>query len=84
MEPRDEIIQFFVEQGASSDGIDDDTDLLGNRILDSLHFLDFVFLIEEVTGREVDLGTLDVEDFRTMTRILNRFFLDPKLVEVTE
>ncbi len=51
----------------------DQEDLIEGRLIDSLDFLEFVYLLESVSGRPVDLSTLTVDDFRTLERIEQRF-----------
>jgi acyl carrier protein len=49
-------------------------DLIGGRLIDSLAFLEFIYLLEELTGRPIDLQAVTIEDFRTLARIEERFF----------
>lgn len=49
--------------------IDLDMDLIENRVIDSLGFLDFVFFLEELTGRELQTDLQSVSSFRTLRAI---------------
>ena len=49
--------------------IDLDLDLIENRVIDSLGFLDFVFFLEELTGRELQAALQSVNSFRTLRAI---------------
>ena len=49
--------------------IDLDLDLIENRVIDSLGFLDFVFFLEELTGRELQSDLQSVSSFRTLRAI---------------
>jgi acyl carrier protein len=51
-----------------------DFDLIENRVLDSLGLVEFLYLLEEHTGREISLDAVSPEDFRTIARIKERFF----------
>ncbi|MCX4763965.1 acyl carrier protein [Streptomyces sp. NBC_01275] len=53
--------------------IDPDLDLIDNRILDSLGFISFLYVLEERTGQEIPLDSVSPEDFRTLNRIRARF-----------
>lgn len=53
---------------------DEHDDLIGRGLIDSLAFLEFIYLLEELTGRSIDLGQATVEDFRTLARIEECFF----------
>jgi acyl carrier protein len=54
--------------------LDPDTDLIENRLIDSLSFIEFVFLIEQLSGQSIPLETVNVDDFRTLNTIGRRFF----------
>jgi acyl carrier protein len=49
--------------------IDLDLDLIESRVIDSLGFLDFVFFLEELTGRELKTDAQSVKAFRTLRSI---------------
>jgi acyl carrier protein len=46
-----------------------DTDLIQTRILDSLQMVGFLLHLEEEFGIELSLDDLDVDNFRSITRI---------------
>lgn len=48
-------------------------DLIEGRLIDSLDFLEFIYLLEDVSGRTIDLQEVSVDDFRTLERIRERF-----------
>jgi acyl carrier protein len=50
-------------------GLDPDFDLIENRIVDSLTFLDFVFFLEELVGHELETGPEHMPSFRTLRAI---------------
>lgn len=49
--------------------IDMDFDLIENRVIDSLGFLDLVFYLEQLTGRELVTDAKAVTAFRTLRNI---------------
>jgi acyl carrier protein len=51
-----------------------DLDLIESRVLDSLTFLEFVFFLEEVTGREIKVTREVVDSFRTLRSIEEKIF----------
>ncbi|GIJ35913.1 hypothetical protein ACN26Z_20265 [Verrucosispora sp. WMMD703] len=70
----DEIREWIRSRNPSLTGdIGEDDDLIEARLIDSLDFLDFVYLLEEVSGSPIDLQQLSVDDFRTLGRIRKRF-----------
>ena len=50
-----------------------DTDLIESRLIASVSFLEFVALLEELSGEPIDVGSLSVDDFRTLDRINEKF-----------
>jgi acyl carrier protein len=46
--------------------IDLDTDLIEGRIIDSLGFIEFIYLLEKVSGRLINLNEQSVNLFRTL------------------
>jgi hypothetical protein len=51
-------------------------DLVESRLIDSVDFLEFTFLIQEVSGRHIDLTKVSIDDFRTLAVIQQRFLGD--------
>ena len=49
--------------------LDLDFDLIENRVIDSLSFLEFVFFLEELTGRELQTTAENVHAFRSLRSI---------------
>ena len=49
-------------------------DLIESRMVDSLGFMEFLILIEKLSGQPIDIDSLDINDFRTLSRISSRFF----------
>jgi acyl carrier protein len=54
--------------------LDDEMDLIDSRAINSLAFVEFIFLLEELTGEPIDPEELDLDDFRTLKAIETRFF----------
>jgi acyl carrier protein len=54
--------------------ISPDLDLIENRILDSMHFVEFLYLLEEAIGEEISLDEVSPDNFRTVNAIKARFF----------
>lgn len=50
-----------------------DTDLIESRLIASVSFLEFVGLLEELSGEPIDVSSLRVDDFRTLDRIDEKF-----------
>jgi len=69
-----DILDFIRARKPEVDAIGDDVDLIDERIVDSLDFAELLFVIEESTGKSIDLSKVDVEDFRSL-RSIRRAFL---------
>ncbi|MBA0053173.1 4'-phosphopantetheinyl transferase superfamily protein [Streptomyces sp. AJS327] len=53
--------------------IDPELDLIENRLIDSLSFVEFVFLLEQLSGQSIEMETLDVDSIRTLAAIERSF-----------
>ncbi len=60
---------WLLERRPDLQTIDLDTDLIETRVIDSLSFLEFVFFLEELTGRELQAALQTVASFRTLRAI---------------
>jgi acyl carrier protein len=78
---REWIVSRLRNQQGSAPVLDLDTDLIEGRLIDSLDFADFLFLLEEISGRPITLSEVDVDDFRTLRKIEARFLL-PQITDV--
>lgn len=45
------------------------SDIIENRLIDSLQFVEFLMYIEEVSGCKLDMENLNIEDFRSLNAI---------------
>lgn len=48
-------------------------DLIENRVIDSLHFMEFVLLLEQFTNRQILTEGMTLESFRTLAAIRHNF-----------
>ncbi len=55
-----------------------DEDLIEARLIDSMDFLEFIDLLEELSSSSIDLQEVTIDDFRTLDRI-QRTFLTPSI-----
>ncbi|MBA3771534.1 MAG: acyl carrier protein [Ramlibacter sp.] len=70
-------------------GFDPDTqagdfDLIENRVIDSLHFMEFVLLLEQLTGRQILADGLTLDPFRTFNGIREHFLAGTETGDVEE
>jgi acyl carrier protein len=67
------VITWLHERNPDLAAIPPDLDLVENRIVDSLAFMEFILLIEDIIGREISREEIDVDRFRTLNAISVNF-----------
>ena len=50
-----------------------DDDLIESHLISSLDFVYFVYFLEELTGIEIDMATVEVDNFRSVAAICRRY-----------
>lgn len=68
------VVDWLLERNPGREEIPEDLDLIENRLIDSLGFMEFLLLLEDLIGRELQLNQIDVDQFRTL-RSINQHFL---------
>jgi acyl carrier protein len=66
--------EFILGRNPELDHISRDLDLIDSRAINSLAFVEFIFLLEELTQEMIDPEDVDLEDFRTLDALEARFF----------
>lgn len=70
----EEVVKWIRSKHPDLQGeIGPDTDLIESRLIASVSFLEFIGLLEELTGERIDVASLNVGDFRTLGRINKKF-----------
>ncbi|WP_182879276.1 MULTISPECIES: phosphopantetheine-binding protein [unclassified Microbispora] len=69
----DQIKEWILAKHKNRTDVGVDEDLIDSRLVDSLSFVEFVFLIQEVSGVEIDMDTLNISDIRTLAAIEKHF-----------
>lgn len=72
----DPLEEFVLHHRPELTALDPDLDLIDNRIIDSLAFVELIYFIESMSGVEIDIEHIVLDDFRTLNTIRKRFF-DP-------
>ncbi|TWV32054.1 acyl carrier protein [Streptomyces misionensis] len=70
-----QVKDWILKRHPERDDIPNDLDLIENRLIDSLSFVEFVFLLEQHSGRTIEMETLEVDSLRTLDAIEAAFFL---------
>ncbi len=67
------ILEFIHQRNPEVGELSLDDDLIDRRAVDSLAFVEFLYLLEELSGEAIDPEEIDVDDFRTLRAIDKRF-----------
>ncbi|WP_036567510.1 hypothetical protein [Nocardia sp. BMG51109] len=70
----DDVRAWILEKNPGVETVEHTTDLIENRLIDSLRFVEFVFVIEQASGASIDVEEIDVDDFRSLAAIERKFF----------
>ncbi|MFE5597708.1 phosphopantetheine-binding protein [Streptomyces coelicoflavus] len=73
-DPMQAVREFILGRNPKLDQLSDELDLIDSRAINSLAFVEFIFLLEELTGESIDPEDLDLDDFRTLSALEARFF----------
>lgn len=67
------VIDWLRARNPELDEIPADLDLIENRVVDSLAFMEFILFLEDLIGRELSLSELSADQFRTLAAIRKNF-----------
>lgn len=70
----DRLRAWIISNNESAEGMGLDTDIVENKLIDSLNFINFLVLVEELRGGEIPYDEVEVERFRTLRAIRTHFF----------
>jgi acyl carrier protein len=73
-DPIEAVREFILGRNPKIDQLPNDLDLIDSRAINSLAFVEFIFLLEELTEESIDPEELDLDDFRTLDALEARFF----------
>jgi acyl carrier protein len=68
------IDEFLKAKCPDSGPIAETDDLVETGVLNSMHFVELLYLIEEELDQEISMDDVTTEDFRTIANIKARFF----------
>jgi acyl carrier protein len=70
----DDVRAWILQKNTKIDTVEHTTDLIEIRLIDSLSFVEFVFVIEQASGASIDVEQIDVDDFRSLAAIERKYF----------
>ncbi len=68
---------WLLEKNPDLDAIDDDLDLFENKLLDSINFVEFILIIEELIDREIPVSSDLVANTSTL-RLVSKHYLSSR------
>jgi acyl carrier protein len=69
-----EVKEWVLAKHTNRQDIGTEEDLIETRLVDSLSFVEFIFVVEQASGNKIDMDNVDLDDLRTLAAIENRFF----------
>jgi hypothetical protein len=66
--------KWILARNPDSVDIADDYDLIEHRLVDSLSFVELLIIIQQLSGETIDQMTINIDDFRSLRAIANRYF----------
>ncbi|MFB6889980.1 phosphopantetheine-binding protein [Kitasatospora sp. NPDC056327] len=71
----DEVRSWILKRHPDRQTIDPEENLIETRLVDSLTFVELVYVIENATGAEIDFDNIDIQNFQTLAAIEKAFFV---------
>lgn len=68
-----QVEQWILKYHPELNHIDHEFDLIENRLIDSLRFMEFIFLLEKISNKSIDTNTINIDDFRSLKSISIKF-----------
>jgi hypothetical protein len=65
----EQVKKWILARHPAVEDIEPGYDIIEHRLIDSLSFVEFVFVIEQHSGKSIDVNTIDVDDFRSLDAI---------------
>ncbi len=72
-DPKIQAVHRWIEDSTPGASFDLDTDLFESELVTSLRFVELVLLLEELSGSEILVDQQNVDDFRTLRSISDKF-----------
>ncbi|HEX4723747.1 MAG TPA: phosphopantetheine-binding protein [Pseudonocardiaceae bacterium] len=70
----EKVRDWILGRHADRDELGPDENLIDSRLVDSLSFIELIYVIEGASGAEIDFDAIDLQDFQTLSAIDRAFF----------
>lgn len=67
------ITQWILRQHPEINHLPMDIDLIENRLIDSLRFMEFIFFLEGLSGQSIDVSKIQLDDFRSIQTLADKY-----------
>jgi len=74
-----ELVDWVSHKKNTSNSIPESLDLIDNGILNSLSFAEYIMMIEDLSGVEIEVNNNLLDQVRTLALVKNNFFNDSQL-----
>lgn len=78
------VVAWLRSRGFDPEAHGADHDLIENRVIDSLHFMEFVLLLEQFAQRQILVEGMTLDHFRTLRAIRDNFLADAECDDMEE
>jgi acyl carrier protein len=68
------IKEWLISKSSKIKNFDNDFNIIEKGVIDSLQFLELIYLIEHLSGQEINMLEISIADFTTLNRIESKFF----------
>jgi len=68
------IKEWIISKAPGIEDFDNDFNIIEHGVLQSLHFLELVYLIEQLSGQIIEMSEVSTSDFSTLNQIEKSFF----------
>ena len=72
----DTLRNWLLEKHPELDAIDEDMDLFENKLIDSINFVEYILIIEELIDREIPVTPDLVARTATLAKVREHFLID--------
>jgi acyl carrier protein len=70
----EKVRDWILGRHAEREHLDFEENLIETRLVDSLSFIELIYVIESASGAEIDFDSINLDDFQTLTAIDKAFF----------
>lgn len=65
--------KWILQHNPELSQLDPELDLISNRLIDSLRFMELILFLEQITTKKIDTDLINLEDFRTLQNLSEKF-----------